>query len=197
MKGSFSIVITAVKVLTLLLLVPQQSFGLEGVFDERYGHVNPSCDGEPITNTITLDELMSQGNSNDPISVPCGYHATTIQGNKYYLSNGLEVYGELVFTDNDNPNNSGEETIVEVPYILVRGHLQAGTQDEPYNSKLRFVLTEFQNKSDKLIVPSLSDNPLFQSPMNFGDKAFVVYGGTISLCGPVEKKKYLPNWQAM
>jgi len=176
--------------LAILALLPQ-SFGLQGQLDNAYGHVKPSCDGVPITNNVTLDELVSQGNANDPISIPCGYRVNTVQGNTYDLANGLEVYGKLEF--NDNPN-SDEETIVKAPYILVRGHLQAGTVEVPFMSKLRFVLTEFGNKLDahyNLTVDSLSDNDLFKGAMNFGDKAFVVYGGTISLCGPLEKKSII------
>lgn len=181
-------ILSAVAILALL----PQSFGLQGELDDAYGHVDHSCVGEPITTTVTLDDLVSQqGNSDDPVSIPCGYRVTAVQGNTYELTNGLEVYGELEFEDNPN---SDEETIVEAPYILVRGYLQAGTTSEPYQSKLRFVLTEFQNKPDShynLTVNSLSTNSLFSAPMNFGDKAFVVYGGTISLCGPLEKNKII------
>jgi len=182
-------ILSAVAVLALL----PQSFGLQGELDDRYGHVDPSCIGEPITVNVTLDELVSQhqekGNSDDPITIPCGYHVTAVQGKTYSLTNGLEVHGKLVFKDKPNSN---KETIVEAPYILVRGHLQAGTERKPYKSKLRFVLTEFQNKLDahyNLTIASESTNPLFSSDMNLGDKAFVVYGGTVSLCGPLEKKK--------
>jgi len=183
-----------VSAVTILSLLPQ-SFALVGsdLFDERYGHVNPSCDGQAITKTVTLDSLVSQQQEqsdsveNLPLSVECGIRATATQGHTYNLTNGLIVYGELQF---DDDTTIEQETVVEAPYILVRGHLQAGTIEAPFESKLRFVLTEFQNYPNvhhNLTVDHDSENILFHHPHNFGDKAFVVFGGTISLCGPPEK----------
>jgi len=184
-------ILSAIAILTL----PLQSLGLQGEFDRRYGHVNPSCEDAPITNMVTLDELVSQQrkneNSNDPVTIPCGFRATAVHGNAYSLTSGLEVLGELKFEDK---SNSDKETILEAPYILVRGHLQAGTIDQPFESKLRFVLTEFKNFPNthhNLTVDHDKPNKFFNHSMNFGDKAFVVYGGTISLCGPLEKKKII------
>jgi len=179
--------LSAIAILTL----PLQSLGFPGDFDDRYGHVNPVCEDVPITQEVTLDDLMSQQreneNSNDPVTVPCGFRATAVHGSTYNLISGLEVLGELIFEDKSNIE---KETILEAPYILVRGHLQAGTIDQPFESKLRFVLTEFTDFPDthhNLTVDHDSINTLFDHSMNFGDKAFVVYGGTISLCGPREK----------
>ena len=184
-------ILSAVAILALL----PQSFGLPGDpgdFDKRYGHEPPSCVGVAITNTdTTLEDLALQGNSDDPVSIPCGSRVTAVQGKTYDLKNGMEVLGELVFQDNPD---SDKETIVKAPYILVRGHLQAGTPSTPFMSKLRFVLTEFENKPDahyNLTVDHVSDNELFKGTMNFGDKAFVIYGGAVSLCGPLEKKNII------
>jgi len=180
-------VLSAVAILAVL----PKSFGLQQsyLFDSRYGHVNPSCDEAP-TMEVTLNELImmqqEKGNS-DPVAVECGYHATARQGT-YDLPNGLIVSGELTFED--NPGTS-TETVLEAPFILVRGHLEAGTLEKPFESKLRFVLTEFLNyphEHHNLTVESLSENKLFSGSINFGDKAFVVYGGTISLVGPPEEK---------
>jgi len=177
-------ILSAIAILTL----PLQSLGLQGDFDDNYGHVKPSCEGIRITEHVTLDELVSRPrDTNDPVTVPCGFMAHALHGSTYNLDSGLEVLGLLTFDDNPN---SDKETIVEAPYILVRGHLQAGTIDKPFQSKLRFVLTEFKNFPNihyNLTVDHDSTNDLFDHSMNFGDKAFVVYGGTISLCGPREK----------
>ena len=184
-------ILSAVAILALL----PQSFGLQGDFDKRYGHEPPSCVGVPITDTVTtledLEDLASQGNSDDPVSIPCGSRVTAVQGKTYDLKNGMEVLGELVFQDDPD---SDKETIVKAPYILVRGHLQDGTPSTPFISKLRFVLTEFNkfpNNHYNLTVNHVSDNDLFDGTMDFGDKAFVVYGGAISLCGPLEGKKII------
>ena len=182
-------ILSAVAILAFL----PQSFGLQGDFDDRYGHVKPFCEDDSITNMVTLDELVSQQqenkNSNDPVTVPCGFRATAAHGNTYNLASGLEVLGELTFKDK---SNSDKETIIEAPYILVRGHLQAGTIDQPFESKLRFVLTEFKNFPNthhNLTVDHDSSNTFFNHPHNFGDKAFVVFGGTVSLYGPPEGEK--------
>jgi len=171
----------------LFVLIPQ-CFGLKNAdFDEAYGHIRPSCEDQDNDTPITLAELVSQTNTG-PVIVDCGYRATAEQGLRYEIPDGLEVYGELVFED----ASSNKETIVEAPYVLVRGYLQAGTLDNPFQSKLRFILTEFQNEPENhfnLTVDSLSENEYFKGSMNFGDKAFVVYGGTVSLCGPPEKEK--------
>jgi len=133
---------------------------------------------------------MNDGDTTKPtVSVNCGYRAKVEQGKMYNLTNGLIVYEELIFEDSAT---SDKETIIVAPYILVRGFLQAGTSEKPFLSKLRFVLTEFpkdDNSDDKrtLMVKSLSQNQYFRNEiMNFGDKAFVVYGGTINLRGPSE-----------
>merc|ERR1712008_32537 len=47
------------------------------------------------------------------------------------------------------------------------------------------------NTHHNLTVDHDSTNDLFDHSMNFGDKAFVVYGGTISLCGPPEGEKII------
>ena len=177
-------ILSAIAILTL----PLHSLGLQGDFDDKYGHVKPSCEGTPITQHVTLDDLVSQQReTNDRVTVPCGVMAHAVHGSTYNLDSGLEVLGELTFDDNPNSDN---ETIVEAPFILVRGHLEAGTIDKPFQSKLRFVLTEFKkfpNIHYNLTVDHDSTNDLFDHSMNFGDKAFVVFGGTISLCGPREK----------
>jgi len=162
--------------------------------DSRYGHIESSCTDVPITEDIKLSELIETSEKNQgsdkngdpsPVSVECGFRAIAEHGNTYKMPNGLVVLGELKFEDK---SDATKETVVEAPYILVRGHLEAGTVNNPYKSKLRFVLTEFPEDDRTLIVDSLSNNELFSEPMNFGDKAFVVYGGTISLCGPEENK---------
>ena len=90
-------ILSAVAILAFL----PQSFGLQGDFDDRYGHVKPFCEDDSITNTVTLDELVSQQreneNSNDPVTVPCGFRATAAHGNTYNLASGLEVLGEVVY----------------------------------------------------------------------------------------------------
>lgn len=181
-----------------LFALLSQSFAKEGsgTFSEEFGHVEPSCVGKKITKRVTLDDLIQEqkndGDNNKPtVSVECGCRATVEQGKTYNLPNGLIVYGELKFKDSKKSKN---ETMIVAPYILVRGHLQAGTLEKPFLSKLRFVLTEFpkDNKNEKrtLKVKELSKNPYFAGEtMDFGDKAFVVYGGTISLTGPSEGKK--------
>jgi len=176
-------ILSAVAILAFL----PQSFGLQGGFDDDYGHVKPICADKPITKTVNLDQLVDD--SNNPVTVPCGFRAIAEHGSTYNITNGLEVLGELTFEDK---SNSDKETILEAPYILVRGHLQAGTIDQPFESKLRFVLTEFKNFPNthhNLTVDHDSSNTFFNHPHNFGDKAFVVFGGTVSLYGPPEGEK--------
>ena len=77
-------ILSTINILALLA----QSFGLQQtIFDDRYGHVTPSCNGEKIKKTITLKELVSKTDTG-PVSVQCGYRVIVEQGEKYDMWDG-------------------------------------------------------------------------------------------------------------
>lgn len=160
-----------------LLSVSVQALTSVPDLNYSYGHAPRSCISTPDSSVtrISFAKYISDNfddTSPDPFEIPCKYSVFADSSVTATFPRGLVILGSLTFPE--LPTHI--TTAIKTPFVLVRGKLLIGSDNAHYTSQVEFVLT---NSTEDLIVENESGNQNFDHLVNYGQKAFVVYGGMV------------------
>lgn len=155
-----------------------------------YGQAPRSClstANSTITRISFADFIAQNFDSsyNGPFVIPCEYTVFVDASVTAEFPYGLKILGTLEF-----PETLPESITTKIitPFVLVRGSLLIGKKEAHYTSNVEFRLT---NSTKDLEVENESGNRRFDYMLNFGKKAFVVYGGQVELYGKHDGPVYV------
>lgn len=155
----------------------------------QYGHAPMSCldiSDSQLTRVSLTDYISSNfdPSSSAAFEIPCGTSVSVDTSVSFTFPHGLIIRGVLDFPETARALT----TTITTPFILVRGKLTIGTAKTPYSSRVKFQLTDY---SKELKLENESGNGKFDSMLNFGKKAFVVYGGSVQIYGKYSGPTYV------
>lgn len=154
-----------------------------------YGHAPRSCISTPASSIkrVSLTKYIADNfdaSATVPFQITCQYSVFVDSSVTVRFPHGLIILGTLEFPELRNRI----KTFISTPFVLVRGRLLIGKQSAQYTSQVEFRLT---NSTKDIELKNESENGLFDNLMNFGKKAFVVYGGQVLMYGQYAGPTYV------
>lgn len=172
MKLLFSIHYGPLCFLLFSILSPSWSQSSSG----PYGIVPPTCSQTFEGRTeVRLSSLLPSVSSSAPLIISCGTKLVIDAKISANIPGGLVIEGHAEIEN----LASSAETFLSTPWILVKGHFRIGEANAPYLGNARIELTD-SSAPLKIIHP----DSRFSDYSSYGTKAFVVFGGSVSIHAP-------------